>query len=81
MTRAAILCLLLPALLGCAPLPGAESAAVAQAPYPALEPIDRILAEAEGGAITPATTAGIEARAAALRARAQGLRGPVIGED
>ena len=50
---------------------------VAETPYPDLLPLERLLA---GGAplATPDMRAGVEARAAALQARAERLRAPVI---
>ncbi|WP_415183630.1 hypothetical protein [Phaeovulum sp.] len=50
----------------------------ADAPYPSLLPLDSILVEAEPP-IDP--TDSLDARATDLRARATGLRGPVIPPD
>ncbi|KPP85044.1 MAG: hypothetical protein HLUCCA08_11745 [Rhodobacteraceae bacterium HLUCCA08] len=79
------LALLLPALAGCADLPALEgrvSADIAAAPYPAITPLGPILARADAlavsGRASPAALAPVEARLAALRARADALRGPVI---
>lgn len=57
-------------------LDAATSAETRTAPYPALAPIEAF-ATAETGRITPDTTASIQARAAALRARAAAMQGPV----
>ncbi|SLN74372.1 hypothetical protein ROJ8625_04048 [Roseivivax jejudonensis] len=67
-------------LAGCATFPeidAAESADVATAPYPDLVPIGTLLAQQPPRA-TPALEAEVTARADALRARADALRGPVI---
>ena len=50
---------------------------VADAPYPDLLPIDQLLRGSAARA-TPEVRAGVEARAAALRGRAEALQGPVI---
>lgn len=51
----------------------------ADADYPALMPLDQLLAEPAPAATTPAAVqADLSTRAAALSARAQTLRGPVI---
>jgi hypothetical protein len=79
--------LLLAALAaGCSSFPALDartSRAAAQAPYPSLLPLDRLLAAAapRAGAADPAIdpAAGVAARAAGLRARAAALRArPVI---
>ncbi|MFN3937549.1 MAG: hypothetical protein ACK4KW_08205 [Gemmobacter sp.] len=51
-----------------------ESAAARQAAYPRLAPIDALLARTEETRLTETEIGGVEARAAALRARAAGLR-------
>lgn len=64
---------------GCArfpAFPGGEVAATGD--YPALLPLELLLARGAGGAIDAGLTARLEARGAALRARAAALRGPVI---
>ena len=48
------------------------------APYPRLLPLEQILADSATAEATPELEAALEARAAVLRARAAGLRGPVI---
>ncbi|MCB2117378.1 MAG: hypothetical protein KDE00_14055 [Rhodobacteraceae bacterium] len=66
-------CLLAAALAGCTPLPkvGAEDAAMRQASYPPLLPLEAILARVPPA--TPDPAAALAARAAALRARATAL--------
>lgn len=70
------------ALSGCAQFPEVEAALspeAERAAYPALLPIDDILARsAEGGIAGPDLAAALEIRAARLRARAAALRAPVI---
>ena len=77
--RPLLLCL---ALAGCAEAPsldGRISAAAAAAPYPVLQPLAPLLAQAaQPGRITPQTPRQLEGGAAALRARAAALRGPVV---
>jgi hypothetical protein len=50
-------------------------------PDPVLLPLDGLLAQATGAAITPATAGGLAARAARLRARAAAMQGPVQDAD
>ncbi len=76
--------LILATLAACAgipDLPGTSDPGVAQG-FPALVPLAPLLTQAaalDGASrITPATTADIAQRVAALRARAARLRGPVI---
>lgn len=78
--RLAPLCLILLAACAHAPsLDGRISPAAAAAAYPVLQPLAPLLAlAAQPGQITPDTQAGIDRGAAALRARAARLRGPVI---
>ena len=62
------------ALTACTPFPELDAAvdpAVARLPYPAIIPLDRLLGSARTGTMAPT---GLDARAAALRARADGLR-------
>lgn len=65
-------------------LDGTIDPALANAPYPALVPLGPVLAQADAGADGAGIrgAAGVEpalsARLAGLRARANGLRGPVI---
>ncbi|SPH17282.1 hypothetical protein DEA8626_00799 [Defluviimonas aquaemixtae] len=71
-----MLTLIAPVLTGCARFPeveAAESASVADAPYPALLPIDTLVA---GTPSLPESdpAAPVNARAAALKARAERLR-------
>jgi len=69
-------------LAACARFPELEGAAtrgVLDAPYPALVPLDALLAEAAAPGMGVEASAGLQARAAALRARAAALRArPVI---
>lgn len=63
----------------CAPFPqiaGVDASQAANAPYPDLVPVETILARAPEQA-TP-DLGNMNARLSALRARAVGLRGPVI---
>ena len=60
------------------PLAPELAASVADAPYPALVPVERIRAQGPPATATPGAAAAIDARADALRARASSLRGPVI---
>ncbi len=67
-------------LAGCAgapTLPGDATDADRNAPYPVLVPLGPILAAAAVPG-TPDPSAGIDARVAALNARADALRGPVL---
>ena len=66
------------AACGAAPDFGRDDGAAARAGYPAILPLGPLLAQAQGGVITPDLTAALEARGAALRARAAALRRPVI---
>ncbi|TMM55114.1 hypothetical protein FDT80_05975 [Sulfitobacter sabulilitoris] len=51
------------------------------ADYPALVPIEPLLAQADAAQIdAPATTQALSARVAGLRARAAALRGAVVGD-
>lgn len=50
-------------------------------PYPALVPLDPLLARAKDDQITGDTESRLDARAAGLRARAAAMRGDVIGDD
>ena len=71
------------ALGGCLALPPElpeRQAAPASAP-PDLLPISDLLAQRGDGPHTARLTTDDDPRAAALRARAQGLRGPVIAPD
>ena len=66
-------------ICACAPFPQIETGdagALRDASFPSLVPIDEILDAAPDA--TPPPTADLDARIAALRARANGLRGPVI---
>lgn len=71
-------CLVLAALgAGCATFPDVEAAetpAARAAGYPALMPIDELLAKAADERVSPAEVDAVQARAAALRARAADLR-------
>ena len=71
------------ALAACAPpedLPPALTAvAASDAPYPALAPLAGLLAQgAAPGRVSAQTEARVTSAAAALRARAAALRGPVV---
>jgi hypothetical protein len=65
-------------LAGCTQLPPdldmAETPAARVAPFPALVPVEPVLAAAGEGRLTGAEAGAIEARAARLRARAAALR-------
>ncbi|MBM7069321.1 hypothetical protein [Actibacterium sp. 188UL27-1] len=50
------------------------------APFPQIVNIDPLLAEAANTTVTPDTTAAIEARAAAARARGAALNRPVVSD-
>ncbi|MCC5963670.1 MAG: hypothetical protein JJU09_11125 [Rhodobacteraceae bacterium] len=71
------------ALAACLGLPPdlPERQAVPASAAPDLLPIADLLAQRGDGPHTARLTEGDDARAAALRARAQGLRGPVIAPD
>ncbi|WP_417742753.1 hypothetical protein [Salipiger sp.] len=75
--------LLLPvALLGCATFPELDAArtpGVASQPFPALLPIDDLIAAPPPRA-TPELRAGIEDRVAGLRSRASRLQGEVVSD-
>ena len=71
--------------VGCTQFPaldGTIDAAARAAPIPALQPLAPLLAQADAtqanSQITAASVAALDDRIAALRARAAGLRGPVI---
>ena len=76
------LCLLVLMLGGCADAPsldGRISPAAAAAPYPVLQPLGPLLAQAAvPGQITAASIAQMDGGTAQLRARAAALRGPVV---
>ncbi|WP_089904779.1 hypothetical protein [Loktanella fryxellensis] len=80
-----VVCAVALILSGCAEVPdldGRISAAAAAAPYPTLQPLAPMLVQAAAPArVTPATTAAVDGDAAALRARAAALRGPVVDAD
>lgn len=73
------------ALSACTQFPDLEHTrtdALKDAEYPALVPIEPILAAIEPpGTLPDETTAGINTRLAALRGRAEGLRGDVLSAD
>lgn len=74
-----VICLSLCLLSACVTVPDLDteiSAAAQAAPYPDLVALGPILAQA--GQVTPPDSAGMDARIAALQARAAALRGPVI---
>ncbi len=72
------------ALGGCADAPevtAALSAEAEAAPYPALMPLDAVLASAQNAASAPDPVPGLQARAARLRARAAALQGSVLDAE
>ena len=74
--RPALLFATLAALAGCADYPeviAAQDVPTAAGDPPPLRPLYDVLAEAGTATITPETTAQVEARAAALRARARAM--------
>lgn len=74
-------CLALILLAACAepyPLAPDLAASGADAPYPALVPVEQISAQVPPVTTTAATSEAIGSRADRLRARANRLRGPVI---
>ncbi|WP_343079682.1 hypothetical protein [Ostreiculturibacter nitratireducens] len=84
--RPALLASALVAVLsGCAQFPEVEAAMspeAARADYPALMPIDDVLARAaEDGIAGPDLEASLQERAARLRARAAALRAPVVDAE
>ncbi|MFC2968379.1 hypothetical protein [Acidimangrovimonas pyrenivorans] len=82
MRRLIVLACLVGTVTGCTGFPDLDTAISAEtraAPYPALLPLDALLAGGDGTA-TAEAGATLTARAAALRARARALRGPVIDE-
>lgn len=73
------------ALVACVDFPDLDdriTPAARAADYPTLQPLDPLLAQAAmqqtNGAITPASVATFDNKIAALRAKAAGLRGPII---
>jgi hypothetical protein len=69
------------ALAACADVPRlgtAPGARALAAPWPRIAPLGPLLAAGAEARLTPALTGDLTARAAALRARAARLRGPVI---
>lgn len=81
MMRAALL-LLSFSLAGCTPFPdlgAAVSASAKSAPYPRLAPIDGLLDRANApGPDVAAIRSGLAGRVGALRARAAGLKRPIV---
>ena len=78
--------ILLPVLLGlsaCAPFPEAQAPQRLASPAeaPALLPLDQLVAQAGEAQITPAITGSVEARAAALRARAATMQSEPLQGD
>ncbi|MFD2738460.1 hypothetical protein ACFSUD_02660 [Sulfitobacter aestuarii] len=69
-------------LFGCTQFPALDATitpALEQADYPALVPLEPLLAEAQAPGIDEAQTrAGMENDIAALRARSAALRGPLL---
>ena len=68
-------------LAGCSDFPeldNAVSPTARKAGYPALLPIDQLIAGAQEVQITEETISGLQSRLARLNARAARLRGPVI---
>ncbi|MBK5933185.1 hypothetical protein C8N32_102243 [Rhodovulum imhoffii] len=60
---------------GCAPMTDfAQPRSATEGTYPTLAPIDTLLEDAQSARLTPDAPAELEARAAALRARAARLR-------
>lgn len=71
------------ALSACAEYPALDARlaeADRAAPYPELEPLEPLLARADasGGRASQTAVAALSARSEGLRARAAGLRGPVL---
>ena len=76
-----LLCVLI--LSGCASFPDlgtGHTAAADAAPWPRIEPLGQVLAEADRLTITPAVAGDLAARAAALKARAARLKQPVVDD-
>lgn len=72
------------ALAACAQFPELDARTAdidPRTPYPALVPLDPLLAGATDDQITEETGPRLEARAAALRARARSLRGAIIDDE
>lgn len=70
-------------MAGCSEFPAldnAVSASARHADYPGLLPLDQVAADSAGAEATQAAIKGLAGRAAALRARAARLRGPVIDD-
>jgi hypothetical protein len=74
---------LLLAFAACAEIPdlGPANDAAAAAPWPRLVPLEPVLAEAAAITISDETATGLDARGAALRARAARLRNAVVGDE
>jgi hypothetical protein len=72
----------LAALAACESFPELDAAARAEiavpGPYPAILPVDGLVASAEGARITDEGSAALQARAAGLQARGAALAGPVM---
>lgn len=80
----AFCCLALGGLAGCDdpyPLSADLTEADRRAPYPVLLPVEQVRAQVPPPRTTERTQPELEARAARLRARAAGLRGPVIDAE
>ena len=82
MTRLPALAILCAALAGCTQFPALDRTITPEleaAPFPALVPLDPLLARATAGRVDPvATETAVAARVARLRARAARLRGSVL---
>ena len=69
-------------LVGCTQFPSLDrtlTPTLQNAEYPALVPVEPLLAQAAQGRVDPAaTTSALQGRVARLRARAAGLRGSVL---
>jgi hypothetical protein len=74
MRAALALALLTAVLAGCTALPARKATPDATAPYPAIAPLDALLAEGDRVRATGGDAAAVSARAARLRARAAALR-------
>ena len=81
MPRLILSCLAL-SLAACAEFPALDGTIAPEAaalPYPQLQPLAPVLAAADATPTTPpAPVEAVETRADALRARAAGLRGPIL---
>ncbi|WP_137703084.1 hypothetical protein [Marimonas lutisalis] len=81
--RGVAIIIVLATLAGCSEFPELDDAVspeMDQADYPALVPVEPLIAAAQGAQITEETGASVLGRVAALKAKAAGLSGTIVDE-